>query len=138
MNEFDFNAWMNRPINANFDWSVEAQVRARSQNNKKSAPALINLPEQQAPAPIGAVGRLTPTPHETAILRRVARGLIIVTMRDGKPLHTFEDGTLIRNGSGNPLTKKEFARLSQFLVPREGDCLFDTGVAQRWDARQPK
>jgi len=139
MSKFDFDEWLNQPINRDFDWSVEAQIkaRARRQATKKRGAAIINLPQQQAPPPVGAVGRLTPTAYEASILRRAARGFILVTMRGGGTLYTFEDGTPIRDEKTHkPLDKRGFVRLSRFLVPERRDALFDGGTAQRWNTRR--
>jgi hypothetical protein len=88
-------------------------------------PDFANLPKQQAPAPVGSIGRLTPTRHEASILRRAARGFVMVTIRESKVLYTFEDGTVISDENRNPLSRKGFARLSRFLV---AECAFRSNV----------
>lgn len=39
-----------------------------------------------------------PSPHESAIPRRIARGALLMTMIEGKPAYTYEDGTEITSG----------------------------------------
>ena len=97
------------------------------------------LPIQHAPGPVGAFGRLTPSRHENAILRRVAQpgAFLLVTFRGGKsPLYTYEDGTPIRDDIGRPLSEKAFARLEKFLDAERGDSLFPDGPPQRYNARR--
>jgi len=123
MSEFDFDAWMDRPINAEFDWSVWGQLRARGGKRitqSRARPAASK-----------------PTRHETAILRRVARGFLLATLCEDGLHFTYEDGTPVRSEKNRPLDDREFVRLKQFLVPESGDTLFETGQAQRWNARKP-
>lgn len=41
---------------------------------------------------------MRPSSHEVAILRRISRGSLLVTIIKGTPHYTYEDGTVIRSG----------------------------------------
>ena len=131
-------------LNAAFDWTPEARVKAFVSPKATKSPLIDNLPQQRAPVPVGTVGRLTPTRHEQGILRRAAQpgAFILITMREGEPpLYTFEDGSPVlsdkwgRDGKRRPLTEREFARLRQFLVA-DNDSFFPNGPPQRFTARR--
>lgn len=80
-----------------------------------------------------------PTPHEVAILRRLAgpgQFLMVTFRKDEDPLYTYENGQEIHSSTGNPLTPQGFKRLCQWLDPVEGEALFDDVAPQRWRARR--
>jgi hypothetical protein len=75
-----------------------------------------------------------PSAQDTAILRRTSLGFIMMTMVDGEPRYTYEDGTEVglnrttRDRSG----QRHFDRLTKerWLLPDKGDSLFEGGPAQ--------
>jgi len=71
-----------------------------------------------------------PTPHEVAIMRRAAGGFIIVTMVDGSPRYSYEDGSpvgFIESTKENHPGQRQFSRMVNegWLVGDRGDSLFE-------------
>ncbi|MBO0738761.1 MAG: hypothetical protein J2P48_19690 [Alphaproteobacteria bacterium] len=87
-----------------------------------------------APKPI------LPTPHETAMLRRVAAGYCIVTYVEGEPHYAYENGEpmSLRKTHSDPTGSRQFHRLVDqgWLIPDRGDTLFDDTPAQIYRARR--
>ena len=87
-----------------------------------------------------------PTTEDVAILRRCAAGYIIVTMIDGKPQYTYEDGSPVtlrplkrRTAISHDDGERNFARLVRegWLIGDKGDCLFqDNPQPQIYRARK--
>jgi hypothetical protein len=136
--ESDLARRVRERLNDSFDWSAASfkrrQIRPKTKNNGFSA---LTLPFQRAPAPAGVVKGLTPSRHELGILRRAARGFIVVTMTEYGPRYVYEDGSPVRAANGNPMERGAFDRLKKFLVPDRGDTLFGDGQARRWNVRRP-
>jgi hypothetical protein len=85
-----------------------------------------------------------PSDHAMAILRRVARGTVNVTIGaddNGRPRTWFcyEDGHVVRNAKGEELSVSAFNRMvSQgWLVPVEGGSFLEDGPPQQYRARTP-
>ena len=78
-----------------------------------------------------------PTPADMAILRRAARGFVMVTIIDGAPRYSYEDGTPVSLREKNDSGARHFKKLvaEGWLVPEEGDALFEGGPPQRYRAR---
>lgn len=130
--------WLEYGPNAGFDW--HAAARRKGQPKARGASETdMNLPLQTTPTPAGVIKHLTPTPHERAILQRIARGFLIVTQLEERTIYTYEDGTpIVNERTFKPLDNKGFARLSRFLDPEPSSGLFNIpGAAQRWNARKP-
>ena len=85
---------------------------------------------------VPACGRPYPSPHESSILRRLARPGAYVQMTrraSGKGyVYCYEGGQPIRNEASGELRIEEFARLSQWLIPI-GD---ENADEPRWRARR--
>ena len=83
-----------------------------------------------------ACGRPYPSPHESSILRRLARPGAYVQMTrraSGKGyVYCYEGGQPIRNEASGELRIEEFAQLSQWLIPI-GD---ENADEPRWRARR--
>ena len=80
---------------------------------------------------------ILPTNHQTAILRRIARGFLLVTLRqDDDPLITYEDGTRISfQGVEKPMDQVRRWVRNGWLIPDRGDSLYDFAEAQVYRAR---
>jgi hypothetical protein len=87
-----------------------------------------------------------PSPHVTAILRRTVAGFIMATNttdEQGRPVthYCYDDGTIIRNAMGRPVTAREISRMigEGWLIPIKGEALplveGQAGPAQRYRAR---
>jgi len=77
-----------------------------------------------------------PRPEEVAVLRRVSRGALLRTNREDKPpLFTYEDGTrLSRDGQREEEAIDRMIKHG-WLIPIEGEVLFEGCSAQRFRAR---
>ena len=88
-----------------------------------------------------------PSPREVSILRRIAAGYLLFTQSvpDGKSgRFAYDDGSPItveeiRRGTRStvPMDDKHFHRFTTngWLLPVEGEVLFEDCLAQRWRAR---
>ena len=85
--------------------------------------------------------RAVPQPgeHTTMILRRVARGFLLVTQTpDGRTLYCYDDGTPIHNEKGGPVTSSAIKAMIRngWLIPIRGESLLgEDGPPQRYRAR---
>jgi hypothetical protein len=77
-----------------------------------------------------------PNEHEVAILRRIARGYLLVTMVEGKPIYCYDDGTRIGSGNRNrdPFGERQLLRFVQngWIVPVKGEGLISDAQPQRY------
>ncbi len=66
-----------------------------------------------------------PTEHEVAILRRIARGALLMTMIDGEPCATYEDGAAIRTIKGESFNDRSLKRFLKngWVKPVKGESL---------------
>ena len=80
-----------------------------------------------------------PSDHVTAILRRVARGTINVTLTEEGPEYRYDDGTLVTSRKGAPLGASAFGRMVRegWLLPVEGGSFLVDGPPQQYRARTP-
>jgi hypothetical protein len=82
---------------------------------------------------------ILPSKEEVAILRRTSLGFIKVTMIDGKPTYSYEDGSPIsfRNQHNGRGVDRQFHRMAAngWLIPDKGDSLFGE-APQVYRARQ--
>ena len=53
---------------------------------------------------------IRPTPHQTAMLRRIERGKLLVTMIDGKSVYSYEDGTKCNQDAAYGLIRRGWVR----------------------------
>jgi hypothetical protein len=136
--ESDLARRVREQLNDSFDWSATSLARRwATPKVKNNGLSVLSLPLQRAPKPAGVVKGLTPSKHEQSILRRAARGFIVVTMTEGGSRYFYEDGSPVRAANGNPIERDDFARLKKFLVPDRGDTLLSDAPAQRWNVRKP-
>jgi hypothetical protein len=63
-----------------------------------------------------------------------AGSFVLVTMVEGSPRYSFEDGTLVAGRSGKPISAEEFGQLD--LEPIEGESLLEDGSPQRYVLRR--
>lgn len=78
-----------------------------------------------------------PTATVTNILRRVAKGFLMVThCEDGEVLYCYDDGTVIRDHKRRVLSKRAINHMirEHWLIPIEGESMFG-GPPQRYRAR---
>jgi hypothetical protein len=66
-----------------------------------------------------------PTEHEVAILRRIARGALLMTMIDGEPAATYDDGAAIATFKGERFNDRMLKRFLKngWLIPVKGESL---------------
>lgn len=104
---------------------AEAQKKAGHYNRKTGA---VRMPPR-------------PTQHQVAILRRIARGWLQITLEergDSKiEVYTYDDGAPIRDVKGHAL--KSIARFvnNGWIVPVKGESLIEGGPAQRYVVPKP-
>jgi hypothetical protein len=82
-------------------------------------------------------GQPQPSRHETAVLRRIARGHLLVAPLEQGSSYSYEDGSPVLDEKGRPLDDTDFVRLQRWLVPDRGDVLFPETQPQRWGAKKP-
>jgi hypothetical protein len=84
--------------------------------------------------------RMAPLPsaYMTAILRRVAGGSVNVTMTQDGPEYHYDDGALIREEKGRPLSQRTFNTMVRegWLLPVEGGSFLKDGPPQQYRARK--
>lgn len=80
-----------------------------------------------------------PSDYTTAILRRVARGSINVTLTEKGAEYRYDDGTLVCTQKGAPLSASAFNRMVRegWLLPIEGGSFLEDGPPQQYRARRP-
>ena len=104
---------------------AEHQIEAGHYNRKTGKPRMPTMP----------------TKHETAILRRVARGWIAVSFaeRDGRKVskYAYDDGTVIRDVKGRDLADLDRFIRHGWVVAVPGEALFEGGPAQRYVLPKP-
>ena len=109
-------------------------------NSPHSAIIKANLIERGQYREDKATGRRSlkqalPNEHEVAILRRIARGHLLVTMVEGKEVYCYDDGTRINSGNrrAEPFSGRQLARFlqHQWIVPVQDESLIE-GVPQRY------
>lgn len=83
-----------------------------------------------------------PSPHTVAILRRVARGYLLVTHGTNdknRPeiIYCYDDGTGVRDFRGKPISSRKIHTMvaEGWLIPVKGESLFPDGTPQRYRAR---
>ena len=84
-----------------------------------------------------------PSPHITAILRRVALGFVLATRveENGAAVvrYCYDDGTVIRTAKGRPVDANTVSRMiaEGWLIPIKGETLplGEEGPPQRYRAR---
>src|SRR5262245_26372183 len=79
-----------------------------------------------------------PTPDVAVILRRVARGFLMVThTEDGETLYCYEDGAIIRDSKGRALTGRAVKQMIRqgWLLPIDGGSFLEHGPPQQYRAR---
>lgn len=79
-----------------------------------------------------------PSPFITSILRRVARGYLLVTQdADNKTIYCYDDGTPVYDFKGRPITTRAISHMARegWLLPIKGETLFPDGTPQRYRAR---
>lgn len=79
-----------------------------------------------------------PSPGVAVILRRVARGSLMVThTEDGQTLYCYEDGTVICDAKGRALTGRAVKRMINegWLLPIDGGSFLEHGPPQQYRAR---
>jgi hypothetical protein len=87
-----------------------------------------------------------PTPQDVAIIRRASAGYIVVTMQDGSPTYSYEDGSRVTLRSSKVGTsyddgERHFNKMvaEGWLIPDKGDALFpDDPQPQIYQARKPQ
>jgi hypothetical protein len=129
-------------LNASFNWEVGPRTAA-----KRTSKAAADLRSFSSGLPFDPVpnkpaspakGRPKSTAHDKTTLRRAAQGFALVTLREGKQPHVYEDDSPVWGENQRPLIEREFARLSKFLVPGTGDRLFDPGPPQHFNVRRAR
>ena len=95
---------------------------------------------QFSPGGVPRPGSAYPSPHEQAVLRRLARpgASLLVTQRAGKPpTYAYGDtGEVILAATRDALDEAGFKRLSAWLEPNRSSSFFGA-PAQIWRARKP-
>lgn len=78
-----------------------------------------------------------PGEHTLAILRRVARGFLLVTQNEGRTLYCYDDGTPVRNSNGGEIAGHQIKAMIKrgWLLPIKGESLLTDGPPQRYRAR---
>ena len=78
-----------------------------------------------------------PGEHTIAILRRVARGFLLVTQHEDRTVYCYDDGTKIRNSQGGLVTGRQVKAMIRhgWLLPIKGESLITDGPPQRYRAR---
>jgi hypothetical protein len=82
-------------------------------------------------------GQPQPSKHEEAVMRRIARGHLLITQLERGSLYTYETGDPILDAKGRRLDDAGFARLQSWLTPDRGDTLFPQARPQVWRAKKP-
>jgi hypothetical protein len=87
--------------------------------------------------------RPVPQPGEytVGILRRVARGFLLVThTEDGQTLYCYDDGTVISDKKGRAVSGRAVREMIKngWLIPVKGESLLEDGPPQRYRARTPE
>jgi len=79
-----------------------------------------------------------PSSHTANILRRIARGYLLVTQDDeNKTVYCYDDGTPVHDFKGLLLTTRAVSHMVRegWLIPIKGETLFADGTPQRYRAR---